>query len=185
MIRIRSSAENGGNFLYLLLAGCFFFIYSIYCARTEIFHIHSDECKPEPNYKPRKVQHIRIFANFMTRTKISPYPKNITLAEYICNVHSSCHLLNIIICWLDFNKVKVWIFRDVAGSSSYNIKKIKYTVKKAYRFSRPQPGSHKPNSPYRRELFNYSWPGRVWLVTSMPRTGKSITFFYSVGKYQR
>jgi hypothetical protein len=28
------------------------------------------------------------------------------------------------------------------------------------------------------EQFNYSRPGRVWLVTS--RTGKSLTFFYSV-----
>ena len=34
-------------------------------------------------------------------------------------------------------------------------------VKKGYRYSRPQPGCHKPNSP---------WPG------------KSITFFYSVAK---
>jgi hypothetical protein len=29
-------------------------------------------------------------------------------------------------------------------------------------------------------IFNYSWPGRVWLVTSQLGTGKSITFFYSV-----
>jgi hypothetical protein len=32
----------------------------------------------------------------------------------------------------------------------------------------------------RREQFNYSRPGRVWLVTSRLGTGKSINFFYSV-----
>ncbi len=31
-----------------------------------------------------------------------------------------------------------------------------------------------------REKFNYSRPGRVWLVTSRLRTAKSQTFFYSV-----
>jgi hypothetical protein len=31
-----------------------------------------------------------------------------------------------------------------------------------------------------REYFNYSLPARVWLVTSLPGTGKSIIFFYSV-----
>ncbi len=31
-----------------------------------------------------------------------------------------------------------------------------------------------------REYFNYSRPGRVWLVTSRLGTGKSLTFFYSV-----
>jgi hypothetical protein len=31
-----------------------------------------------------------------------------------------------------------------------------------------------------REKFNYSWSGRVWLVTSLLGTGKSSTFFYSV-----
>jgi hypothetical protein len=48
--------------------------------------------------------------------------------------------------------------------------------KKGYRFSRPQPGCHLPNSP---------WPGiiklfparEVWLVTSRLGTGKTITFF--------
>ncbi len=28
---------------------------------------------------------------------------------------------------------------------------------------------------------NYSCPGRVWSVTSRLETGKSLTFFYSVG----
>ncbi len=50
--------------------------------------------------------------------------------------------------------------------------------KKGYRFSRPQPGCHLPNSP---------WPGiikifltrRAWLVTSRMWTGKSLTFFNS------
>jgi hypothetical protein len=32
-----------------------------------------------------------------------------------------------------------------------------------------------------REYFNNSWPSRVWLVTSQLGTGKSLTFFYSVG----
>ncbi len=33
-----------------------------------------------------------------------------------------------------------------------------------------------------REKFNYSRPGRVWLVTSWLGTGKSPTFFYIVGR---
>jgi hypothetical protein len=28
-----------------------------------------------------------------------------------------------------------------------------------------------------RELLNYYWPGRVWLVTSRLGTGKTMTFF--------
>jgi hypothetical protein len=28
--------------------------------------------------------------------------------------------------------------------------------------------------------FNYSWPDRVWLVTSRLGTGKSLSFFYAV-----
>ncbi len=31
-----------------------------------------------------------------------------------------------------------------------------------------------------REYFNYSLPGRLWLVTSRLGTGKSLAFFYSV-----
>jgi hypothetical protein len=54
------------------------------------------------------------------------------------------------------------------------------TVKKGMQFSRPKPGCHLPNSPYSQKYFNYSRPGRVWLVTSRLGTGKSFTFFYSV-----
>jgi hypothetical protein len=54
------------------------------------------------------------------------------------------------------------------------------TVKKGYRFSRPQAGCHWPNSPCPGIIkFNYSRPGRVWSVTSQMETGKSINFFYS------
>ncbi len=54
-----------------------------------------------------------------------------------------------------------------------------YTVKKCYRFSRPQPGCHKPNSP---------WPGiiklfeaRESLVSDIPAgDGKNYNLFFSV-----
>jgi hypothetical protein len=47
------------------------------------------------------------------------------------------------------------------------------------RFSRLQPGCHRPNSPW-VELLNYSRPGRVRSVTCRLGTGKWQTFFYSV-----
>jgi hypothetical protein len=40
-----------------------------------------------------------------------------------------------------------------------------YTVKKAFRYSRPQPGCHVPNSPWvgiMTSYINYSCLGRVW-----------------------
>jgi hypothetical protein len=60
-------------------------------------------------------------------------------------------------------------------------KNHEYTVKKGLPFSRPQPGCHRPNSPW-QEYLNYSRPGRVWSVTSRLGTGKWQTFFYSVVK---
>ncbi len=36
-----------------------------------------------------------------------------------------------------------------------------------------------------REKFYYSWPGRVWFLTSRLVTGKSLTFFYSVSSSGR
>jgi hypothetical protein len=53
--------------------------------------------------------------------------------------------------------------------------------KKGYRFSRPQPVCYLPNYPLTGNNLNYSRPVRVWLVTSRLGTGKSLTFFYSVG----
>jgi hypothetical protein len=35
-----------------------------------------------------------------------------------------------------------------------------------------------------QELFNHSWPGRHYLVTSQLETGKTLTFFYSVEQKQ-
>jgi hypothetical protein len=55
-----------------------------------------------------------------------------------------------------------------------------YTVKKGYRFSRPQPGCHTLNSPW-PGIINLFRSGRIWLVTSRLGTEKSLTFFYSVG----
>jgi hypothetical protein len=52
------------------------------------------------------------------------------------------------------------------------------TVKKGYRFSRPS-RDVTYQTPPGRELFNYSQPERVWLVTSRLGTKKTITFFYS------
>ncbi len=56
-----------------------------------------------------------------------------------------------------------------------------YTVKKGYRFSRPQAGYHRPNSPWPGIIKFF--PARESLVSDTPLgwTGKSITFFYSVG----
>ncbi len=50
--------------------------------------------------------------------------------------------------------------------------------KKGYKYSHSQPGCLQTIPD--REQLNYSSPGRVWLVTSRLRTGKSLTFFYSV-----
>ncbi len=83
MIRICSSAENSGIFIYLLLAGCVFFIYSIYCARTEIFHIHSNEYKPEPNYKASKSAKYQDFCKLYHKDKNKSVPKK----YHACRVH--------------------------------------------------------------------------------------------------
>ncbi len=43
--------------------------------------------------------------------------------------------------------------------------KVMYTVKKAFRYSCPQPGCHLPDSPWagiETSYVNYSCPGRVW-----------------------
>jgi hypothetical protein len=48
---------------------------------------------------------------------------------------------------------------------------IIYTVKKGLPFSRPQPGCHKPNSP---------WPGIIYLFPARESLVSSLTFFYSV-----
>jgi hypothetical protein len=58
-----------------------------------------------------------------------------------------------------------------------------YTVKKAFRYSRHQPGCHLPNSPWAGiviSYINYSRLGRVWEVTSRLGTGISKSFFYGV-----
>ncbi len=51
---------------------------------------------------------------------------------------------------------------------------ILYTVKKGSDF--PVPSRTNQTLPG-QEKFNYSWPGRVWLVPSRLGTGKSLTFF--------
>ncbi len=54
-----------------------------------------------------------------------------------------------------------------------------YTVKKGYIFSRPQPGCHKPNSPWQGIIKLF--PVRESLVSNIPAgDGKTITLFYSV-----
>ncbi len=58
-----------------------------------------------------------------------------------------------------------------------------YTVKKGFRYSRPQPGCHLPNSPWAGIMtshINYSCPEGVWKVTSRLGTGTSKSFFYGV-----
>jgi hypothetical protein len=57
----------------------------------------------------------------------------------------------------------------------------RYTVKKVIDFLVPS-RDVTDQTLQDREKLNYSRPGRVWSVTSRLRTGKSITFFYSVGK---
>jgi hypothetical protein len=55
----------------------------------------------------------------------------------------------------------------------------KYTVKKGYRFSLPQPGCHLPNSPWTGNLKLF--PARESLVSDIPAgEGKINHFFYSV-----
>ncbi len=54
-----------------------------------------------------------------------------------------------------------------------------YTVKKGYRFSRPQPGCHQPNSPWPGIIKFF--PGRESLVSDIPTgDGENDNFFYSV-----
>jgi hypothetical protein len=58
-----------------------------------------------------------------------------------------------------------------------------YTVIKAFRHFRPQPGCYLPNSPwagFMMSYMNYSWPRRVWYVTSRLGTGISKSFFCAV-----
>jgi hypothetical protein len=54
-------------------------------------------------------------------------------------------------------------------------KKMNYTVKKGYRFSRPHPSRGLTNQSYQTlpggQQFNYSLSGKVWLVTSCLGTG--------------
>jgi hypothetical protein len=56
---------------------------------------------------------------------------------------------------------------------------ISYAVKKLNDFPVPSRDVTNQTLPC-REKFNYSRPGRVWLVTSRLGTGKSFTFFYIV-----
>jgi hypothetical protein len=51
-----------------------------------------------------------------------------------------------------------------------------YTVKKVSDFPVPSRDVTYKALPG-REKFNYSWPGKVWLVISWLGTGKSLTFF--------
>jgi hypothetical protein len=54
-----------------------------------------------------------------------------------------------------------------------------YTVKKGYRFSRPQPGCHVPNSTWPRIIKLF--PPRESLVSGIPAgDGQIINLFYSV-----
>jgi hypothetical protein len=54
-----------------------------------------------------------------------------------------------------------------------------YTVKKGYRFSSPQPGCHKPNSPWMG--INQLFPFRESLVSDPPAgDGKTANLFFTV-----
>jgi hypothetical protein len=53
-----------------------------------------------------------------------------------------------------------------------------YTVKKVNGFPVPSRDVTNQSLPG-RELFKYSPPGRGWLVTSLLKIGKTLTFFYS------
>ncbi len=62
---------------------------------------------------------------------------------------------------------------------SFGTYKVHYTVKKVNGF--PVPSRDVTNQTLSgREYLNYSWPGRVWLVTSQLGTRKWLTFFYRV-----
>jgi hypothetical protein len=52
-----------------------------------------------------------------------------------------------------------------------------HTVKKVIVFPVPSRDGIEQILPG-RELLNYSWPGRVWSVTSRLGTGKTITFYF-------
>jgi hypothetical protein len=58
--------------------------------------------------------------------------------------------------------------------------KEQYTVKKVIVFPVPSRDVTNQTLPG-REKFNYSRPGRFWLVTSRQGTGKTITFFLQCG----
>jgi hypothetical protein len=57
--------------------------------------------------------------------------------------------------------------------------KTSYTVKKVSGFPVPSRDVIDQTLPG-QELLNYSYPGRVWFVTSRLGTGKPLNFFYSV-----
>jgi hypothetical protein len=75
---------------------------------------------------------------------------------------------------------------DLVGISEPGVKPTQdnsdrwgYTVKNGYRFSRPQPGCHKTNSPW-TGIFKL-FPARESLVSDIPAgDGKNDNLFYSV-----
>jgi hypothetical protein len=71
-------------------------------------------------------------------------------------------------------KVSPWHGNDALDVSLFA--SLWHTVKKGLPFSHPQPGCHKPNSPWPGIIY-FSRPVRVWLVTSRLGTGKSLSFF--------
>ena len=73
---------------------------------------------------------------------------------------------NLRFCGLKINVVLAMQSKARAGASFKKVKKYSiYTVKKTFRYSRPQPGCHLPTSPWAGIMtssINYSCPGRDW-----------------------
>ncbi len=60
-----------------------------------------------------------------------------------------------------FLNIKEGVSMSCNNSGAFDL----YTIKKAFRYSRSQPGCHLPNSPWAgimTSYINYSCPGRVW-----------------------
>ncbi len=93
--------------------------------------------------------------------------------------HASLQKYNFVCaCPACAHNLPIYILTQFQEQQALNSHKLPLHCKKAYRLSRSSQDGTNQTLPG-REKFNYSLPGRVWLVTTRLRTRKFITFFYS------
>ncbi len=97
----------------------------------------------------------------------TPSPFNRQSSLDICFISGPCLLISSLGS-IRKSKFSTKFIQTIAGSGSREELDFCWkacTVKKAFRYSRPQPGCHLPKSPWAAIMtsyINYSYPGRVW-----------------------